>query len=82
MTPRDLALALGCDVRGRAVEAPAPGLPPSDRSLTVSISFSAPDGFLVISHIVPRIQARDHVRECVRRWKVDRGQPDFFGSAA
>ena len=46
----DLARALGGEVSGLQVLAPGPGHSPSDRSLAVRLSSSAPDGLLVFSH--------------------------------
>jgi putative DNA primase/helicase len=56
---RNVARALGGDVVGRdQVSAPGPGHSRRDRSLSVRISASAPDGFTVNSH------AGDDWREC------------------
>jgi hypothetical protein len=76
MTVAELARILGGDVVGRAVHAPGPGLPPSDRSLIVGLSWQAPDGFMVISRIVDRATAREHVRKLIRASKAP-----LFGSA-
>jgi putative DNA primase/helicase len=56
---RSIARALGGDVVGRdQVAAPGPGHSRKDRSLSVRLSPSAPDGFLIHSH------AGDDWREC------------------
>jgi putative DNA primase/helicase len=57
------ARALGGDVNGRSVLAPGPGHSLGDRSLSVTPSANAPDGFLVNSFSGDDWQAcRDHVR--------------------
>jgi len=50
MDLRTIAAALGGVVSGRQVLAPGPGHSPKDRSLAVSVSNDAPDGFVVYSH--------------------------------
>jgi putative DNA primase/helicase len=55
---RSMAQALGGDVAGAAVICPGPGHSPRDRSLSVTLSLAAPDGFIVHSH------AGDDWREC------------------
>jgi putative DNA primase/helicase len=60
---RSIALALGGDVAGRQVLAPGPGHSPRDRSLSVTLSSTHPDGFVVYSHASdPWQDCRDHVR--------------------
>src|SRR4051794_15606787 len=49
MTPRDLARALGGDVQRDGALVPGPGHSRRDRSLSVTLSPSAPDGFAVYS---------------------------------
>jgi putative DNA primase/helicase len=46
---RQIAHALGGEVSGCEVRAPGPGHGPRDRSLSVKLSASSPDGFLVHS---------------------------------
>ena len=46
---RAVALALGGDVVGSQVLAPGPGHGPRDRSLSVKLSPSSPDGFIAHS---------------------------------
>ncbi|MFG1189500.1 DUF7146 domain-containing protein [Xanthobacter flavus] len=59
-----LARVLGGDVAGAQVLAPGPGHSPKDRSLSVRLATSAPDGFVVHSHCGDDWQAcRDHVAE-------------------
>jgi Toprim domain len=61
---RSLARALGGDVGGKSVSAPGPGHSPRDRSLSVTIDASAPDGFLVFSHAGDDWKVcRDYVRQ-------------------
>jgi hypothetical protein len=55
---RALANVLGGEIAGAQVLAPGPGHGPRDRSLSVKLSATAPDGFLVFSH------AGDDWREC------------------
>jgi hypothetical protein len=57
------AAALGGDVSGRGVICPGPGHSARDRSLSVTPSAAAPDGFVVYSHSVDDwLICRDHVR--------------------
>jgi len=61
---RALARALGGEVRDGQVFAPGPGHSPIDRSLSVKLDGSAPDGFLVHSFASDdAIVCRDHVRD-------------------
>ena len=71
MDLRELARALGGEVSGGQVIAPGPGHSRRDRSMTVRLSPSAPDGFLTFSHTGDPFQlCRDHVRA---RLGLDRG---------
>jgi putative DNA primase/helicase len=64
MTLRELARALGGEVRGHQVLAPGPGHSPKDRSLAVKPSSTAPEGFVVFSHAGDDpIVCKDYVRE-------------------
>ena len=58
MDLRSIALALGGEVSGRRVLAPGPGHSAKDRSLAISISNDAPDGFVLHSF------ANDHWKDC------------------
>jgi hypothetical protein len=49
LTLQQIARALGGDVSGGQVRAPGPGHSPQDRSLSIKLDESAPDGFLVHS---------------------------------
>jgi Family of unknown function (DUF5906) len=61
---QSLARALGGEVSGDQVLAPGPGHLPKDRSLSVKIDSTAPDGFLVNSFSGDDpIASRDYVRE-------------------
>jgi hypothetical protein len=63
ITLQTIARALGGEVSGRQVLAPGPGHSPKDRSLAVSISSDAPDGFVLYSHSGDDWRAcRDYVR--------------------
>jgi putative DNA primase/helicase len=63
---RSLARLLGGDVIGRQVLAPGPGHSPKDRSLSVTISATAPEGFLAFSHAGDDFAScRDHVKRAV-----------------
>jgi AAA domain-containing protein len=58
-----IAQALGGEVRAGQVRAPGPGHTPHDRSMTVKLSASAPDGFVVNSFAGnDAIECRDYVR--------------------
>jgi hypothetical protein len=60
---RAIARALGGEVVGRQVLAPGPGHSRQDRSLSVTISATAPEGFLAFSHAGDDFaQCRDHVK--------------------
>ena len=62
--PRNLASALGGEVRGEEILAPGPGHGASDRSLSVKLDANAPDGFVVHSFANDDTFAcRDYVRE-------------------
>lgn len=68
---RELARLLGGDVSGSQVLAPGPGHSRRDRSVSVMLSPSAPDGFVVTSFAGDDWRdCRDHVRERLglRRW--------------
>jgi len=58
-----IAQALGGEVSGRQVLAPAPGHSPADRGMSIKISADAPDGFLVnLFNDGDPIAAKNHVR--------------------
>jgi hypothetical protein len=60
---RSMAAALGGDVAGASILCPAPGHSPRDRSLSVTLSSTHPDGFVVYSHANdPWQDCRDHFR--------------------
>src|SRR4051794_33103166 len=61
---RTIARALDGEVSGRQVLAPGPGHSRKDRSISVMLSASAPDGFLAHSHAGDDWKTvRDYVRE-------------------
>ena len=61
---QQLAQALGGDISGGQVSAPGPGHSPKDRSLSVKLDASAPDGFVVNSFANDDpILCRDYVRQ-------------------
>ena len=64
---RSIAHALGGDVVGRdQVAAPGPGHSRRDRSLSIRLSASAPDGFMVNSHAGDDWRdCRDHVKQAL-----------------
>src|SRR5215213_9856008 len=62
MDLRSIARALGGEVLGRQVLCPGPGHSPKDRSLSVRLEPTAPDGILVHSYAGDDWRAcRDHV---------------------
>ena len=65
MNPRHIAQALGGDVAGpNQIIAPGPGHSPRDRSLSIRIDASAPDGFVVFSHAGDDpLAAKDYVKQ-------------------
>jgi hypothetical protein len=84
---RDLARALGGEVCSGQVLAPGPGHSPRDRSLSVRLSATAPEGFIAYSHAGDDFATcRDYVRERLGldRWKAprrvteDRRRPPAF----
>jgi putative DNA primase/helicase len=63
---RAIARALGGEVVGRQVLAPGPGHSRQDRSLSVTISATAPEGFLAFSHAGDDFaECRDHVKDAL-----------------
>jgi putative DNA primase/helicase len=61
---RSLACALGGEVSGRQVLAPGPGHSHRDRSISIRIEPSAPDGFIVYSFAGDDpLVCKDYVRE-------------------
>jgi hypothetical protein len=81
---RELARELGGDVRGpNWIEAPAPGMPASDRSLQIALSAAAPDGFAIISRSISRIDARAYVLAAIQRLRsITADVPDLFDGAS
>jgi hypothetical protein len=74
---REIARALGGEVSGRQVLGPGPGHSRRDRSLSVTLSSTSPDGFLQYSFCGDDWKAcRDHVRSRLGlardNWKRDR----------
>ena len=60
---RHVAHALGGEATSRQINCPGPGHSPRDRSLSVHLSATAPDGFICHSHSGDDWRAcRDHVR--------------------
>jgi putative DNA primase/helicase len=60
---RTMAAALGGDVAGASILCPGPGHSPRDRSMQVSLSSTASDGFIVRSFASDHWQdCRDHVK--------------------
>jgi hypothetical protein len=64
LSPRDIASALGGEVSGRNVLAPGPGHSRHDRSLSIRVDATAPDGFVVHSFAADDpIACKDYVRQ-------------------
>jgi hypothetical protein len=64
LTLQQIARALGGEISGRQVKAPGPGHSPKDRSLSIKLDESTPDGFLVHSFAGDDpIRSKDYVRE-------------------
>jgi len=79
MTPQQLAAALGGEVSGGQVLAPGPGHSPKDRSLSIKIDASKPDGIVVHSFAGDDpLKCKDHVRERagLDRWEPARSKVD------
>jgi hypothetical protein len=71
---RSMAAALGGDVAGASILCPGPGHPPRDRSLSVTLSLTHPDGFVVYSH------ANDAWQDCRKHvlvFRLSRLVPGF-----
>lgn len=63
---RSLARALGGEVVGCQVVAPGPGHSRKDRSLSVKLSATAPEGFLAFSHAGDAFaECRDHIKRAL-----------------
>ena len=63
---RAIARAMGGEVVGGQVLAPGPGHSPQDRSLSIRLSATAPEGFLAFSHAGDDFAAcRDHVKRAL-----------------
>jgi putative DNA primase/helicase len=63
---RSIAAALGGDVVGASILCPGPGHLPRDRSLSVTLSSTHPDGFVVHSYAGdPWPDCRDHIRTLI-----------------
>lgn len=61
---RTIARATGGEVSGHQVLAPGPGHSPGDRSLSIRLSWQAPDGYIVFSHSGDDFRvSRDYVAE-------------------
>lgn len=84
MTPQQVAAALGGVVSGREVLAPGPGHSPGDRSLSIKLDSTAPDGMLVYSFAGDDpLTCKDYVRERLGlgRWEPKRSESrDHIGS--
>jgi hypothetical protein len=66
-----LAKILGGNVSGDGVLAPGPNHSPKDRSLSVTLSADAPDGFVVFSHAGDdSLACKDCDRDGSRRFPV------------
>lgn len=77
---QQLAVALGGEISGNQILAPGPNHTPKDRSLSVRLSDSAPDGFVVHSFTGDDpLACKDYVRE---RAGLARWEPQKSGSSA
>jgi 5S rRNA maturation endonuclease (ribonuclease M5) len=77
---QQLAAALGGEVSGNQILAPGPNHGPKDRSLSVRLSDSAPEGFVVHSFAGDDpLACRDHVRQV--GYGVPRWEPQKSGSS-
>ena len=70
----DMARKLGGDVVGQQVLCPGPGHSRADRSLSVRLSSTAPEGFVVYTHATGDgiFECRDHVRQMLGWDRPDR----------
>jgi hypothetical protein len=78
LNPRAVARALGGSVSGRHVIAPGPGHNRADRSLSIKIDPTAPDGFIVHSFAGDSpLECRDYVRQALGlgAWQRRRSAP-------
>ena len=72
-----LARMLNGEIINGGIEAPGPGMPPDDRSLTIGRPQGGPQGFTVISRVASRDRARRHV---IDRVQAFRSPADLFGT--
>lgn len=65
LSPRQIAQILGGDVQANGAIVPAPGHSPKDRSLSISLSPTARDGFVVYCHSpgADPLACKDYVRQ-------------------
>lgn len=80
---QDLAARLGGEIAGNQILAPGPNHSPKDRSLSVRLSDSAPDGFVVHSFAGDDpIVCRDHVRQVggLARWEPQKSGSSGMGA--
>jgi 5S rRNA maturation endonuclease (ribonuclease M5) len=70
-SPQEIARALGGQAKGDQVSAPGPGHGPKDRSLSIKVDPSAPDGFVLNSFAGGDFKAcKDYVRDKLgARWE-------------
>jgi len=75
ISPQQLAVALGGEARGNSVFAPGPGHGPDDRSLSIKLDPSSPDGMVVHSFAGDDpLKCKDYVRDRagLPRWEPSR----------
>jgi hypothetical protein len=77
LDPRAVARALGCNVSERNVVAPGPGHSRADRSLSIKIEPTAPDGF--IPFVRRRLAARMPRLRASGAWPWRAGATAAFG---
>lgn len=64
LSPKQLASTLGGEATGNEVRVPGPGHTPKDRSLSIKIDPSAPEGFIAFSHAGDDpLACRDYIRD-------------------
>src|SRR6476660_4431036 len=81
LDPRSIARALGGEVSGQHILAPGPGHSPKDRSLSIKVDPTAPDGILIHSFANDDWKVcREHIRRTLGMPEPERKKANGNGS--
>src|SRR6478609_3068741 len=81
LDPRSIARALGGEVSGQQILAPGPGHSPKDRSLSIKVDPTAPDGILIHSFANDDWKVcREHIRRTLGMPEPERKKANGNGS--